>query len=206
MMCAWSVSRSTIALHKRAFGSLDGAVQVVVGVAVAAGKMRAGETENFSHLIGSPALLQQMPRDPAVDDAPVGLGKALTDVPSLHTSLIELGGHRRSEGGRDRIEGRCGAGGKRRSRRRRGACRLQQGFGLRRHTGLCADDLDPRGVAARCTPRRLLVGEPGEPAQVTPVRAGPIAPISGGQQFAGGWRIFEGARFAEPGEVSGSLL
>src|SRR3974377_695339 len=88
----------------------DGAVQVVVWVAVAAGKMRAGETENFSHLSGSPTLPQQMPRDPVVDDAPVGLAKALRDVPSLHTSLIELGGHRRGDGGWDRIEGRCGGG------------------------------------------------------------------------------------------------
>ena len=68
----------------------------------------------------------------------------------------------------------------------RGARRLQQGFGLRRQTGLHADDLHPRGVAARCAPRRLLVGETGEPTQVVPVGAGGIASISCRQQLASG--------------------
>jgi hypothetical protein len=38
----------------------DGAAQVVVGVAVTAGKVRAGEAENFVHLGGSPTLPQQV--------------------------------------------------------------------------------------------------------------------------------------------------
>ena len=76
----------------------EGAAQVVVGVAVAAGKVGAGEAENFQHLGGRPTLPQQMPRDPAIDDAPVGLGEALADAPLLHTGLIELGGDRRGDG------------------------------------------------------------------------------------------------------------
>ena len=110
----------------------DGAAQVVVGVAVAAGKVRAGEPENFPHLGGSPTLPQQMSRDPTIDNAPVRLGKALTDMPSLHTSLVEFGRYRRGNGGGDRIVKRCGGvEGERRRWRRQGACQLQQGFGLR---------------------------------------------------------------------------
>ena len=45
----------------------------VVGVAVAAGKLRAGEPENFVYLGGSPTSGQQASGDPQVDDAPVGL-------------------------------------------------------------------------------------------------------------------------------------
>jgi hypothetical protein len=87
--------RTHRAAWERESGAGDGAAQVVVGVAVAAGKVWAGEPENFLHLGGNPTLPQQVPRDPAIDDAPVRLGKALTDMPSLHTSLIELGGYRR---------------------------------------------------------------------------------------------------------------
>ncbi|HKE28361.1 MAG TPA: hypothetical protein VKB88_38695 [Bryobacteraceae bacterium] len=74
--------------------------------------------------------------------------------------------------------------------RERGAghaeARADCSFGLRRQTGLHADDLHPRGVAARCAPRRLLVGETGEPTQVVPVGAGGIASISCRQQLASG--------------------
>src|SRR5581483_2345425 len=132
--------------------------------AVAAGKVRTGEPENFVNLGGSPTLPQQMPRDPAIDDAPIGSGEALADVPSLHTVLIEFGGNRRGNGDGDRIVKRCGGvEGERWRWRRQRARRLQQGWGLRRHTGLRADDLDPRGVAARGAPRGLLIGETGEP-------------------------------------------
>ncbi|HEV2581171.1 MAG TPA: hypothetical protein VGT44_10005 [Ktedonobacteraceae bacterium] len=156
----------------------EGAAQVVVGVAVAAGKLRAGQTENLPHLGGRPTPPQQIARDPAVHDAPVGLGEALADVPSLHTGLIEFGGN----GGGDRIVKRRG----RWRRRYQGAGRAQQGFSLQRHNGLRADDLDPGGVAAPCAPRGLLVGEAGESAQVTPVGAGRIATISRRQELAGG--------------------
>ena len=127
----------------------DGAAQVVVGGAVAAGKVGAGEAENFPHLGRCPTLAQQVSCDPAINNAPVGLGKALADVPSLHASLIEFGGNRRGNGCGDRIVQSCGGvEGERGGRRRQGAGRLQQGFGLRRHTHPRAYDFDPGGVAA----------------------------------------------------------
>ena len=69
----------------------DGAAQVVVGVAVAAGKLRAGEPENFVYLGGSPTSGQQASGDPQVDDAPVGLREAIADVPARHTIPIDFG-------------------------------------------------------------------------------------------------------------------
>ena len=60
----------------------NGAAQVVVGVAVAAGKLRAGEPENLVDLGGSPTLPQQVPRDPPIDDAPIGLRETVADVPA----------------------------------------------------------------------------------------------------------------------------
>jgi hypothetical protein len=65
----------------------EGAAQVVVRVAVAAGKVRTGEPENLVHLGGSPTLSQQVPRDPPVDDAPIGLRETFADVPALQAAL-----------------------------------------------------------------------------------------------------------------------
>jgi hypothetical protein len=47
------------------------------------------------------------------------------------------------------------------------------------------DELHAGRVAGGCAPRRLLIGEPGEPSQVTPVGAGWIAAIGARQLPAG---------------------
>ena len=160
------MNRTHRARRKRKSRSGDGAAQVVVGVAMAARELGAGKPENFVHLGGSPMLRQQVPGDPPIDDTPVGLGEASADMPSLHASLIDLDGYRRSDAGRDRIfPRRVGVGSRRRRRRCPGPGRLQQRLGLWRQTGLRAHHLHPRSVAARGAPRRFLVGETGEPAQ-----------------------------------------
>ena len=51
----------------------QGAAQVIIGVAVAAGKMWAGEPENILDGGGRDSLRQQMPGDPEIDNAPVRL-------------------------------------------------------------------------------------------------------------------------------------
>ena len=95
---------------KRESRAGEGAAQVVVRVAVAAGKVRTGEPENHVHLGGSPTLPQQVPRDPPIDDAPIGLGETLADVPALQAALIDPGGERRGDT-RDIIrQGQVGAG------------------------------------------------------------------------------------------------
>jgi len=85
----------------------DGAAQVVVGVAVAAGKLRAGEPENLAHLGGSPTLRQQAAGDPQVDDAPVGLREAVADAPACHAIPIDFRRYRRGNGIRGSIRLLC---------------------------------------------------------------------------------------------------
>ena len=164
----------------------DGAPQVVVGVAVAARKMWAGEPENLSNPGGSPSLRQQVSGDPPIHDAPVWLSKAFADVPSLHTIPIDVASHRCGDDGWGGIlRCRVGAGG---SIRRRGPGRVQQCLGSRCQANLGVYDLHPGGVTAQCTARGFLVGEAGEPSEVTPVGAGLIASIGQRQQLAGSGR------------------
>ncbi len=70
----------------------DGAPQVPIRITVAAGKMRAGEPEDGLDLRGGLALREQAPGDPKIYDAPVRLRKALQNMPSLHTTLVDRGG------------------------------------------------------------------------------------------------------------------
>ena len=55
----------------------DSATQIVLGIAVVTGKVRAGEPKNFLDLRASPSLRQQVSGHPQIHDAPVGLRKAL---------------------------------------------------------------------------------------------------------------------------------
>ena len=75
-------------------GAGNGAAQVAVGVGVAAGKLWAGEAENLLHPSGRHSLRQQVPGDPPIHDAPVGLRKTFVDVPSLDATAIDREGGR----------------------------------------------------------------------------------------------------------------
>src|SRR5258708_19884436 len=54
--------------------------------------MRTSQTENSFHLGRRYVDGQQFSREPQIDDAPVGLGKALPNVPALHPALIDSDG------------------------------------------------------------------------------------------------------------------
>ena len=100
-------------------GTGYGATQVVVGVGVAAGKLWAGEAENLLHLNGSHCLRQQVPGDPQVHDAPVGLRETLVDLPSLDATAIDPDGGRRANASWGSIRrGRLDLGGRSTIRRR----------------------------------------------------------------------------------------
>jgi len=170
-------------------GAGDGAAQVIVWGTVTAGKLWAGEPENLVHLGGSPMSREQAPGNPQIHDAPVGLRKAVADVPAFHTILIEFPGYRGRDGDSGaRLENRAGVGGEGPSSPRPRAGRGQQRLGLWRQTRLGFHDLHPRGVADAGAPPGLLIGEAGESSQVTPIGAGWIAPIGRCQQLAGGGR------------------
>lgn len=169
----------------------DRPAQVVVGISVAAGKLRAGEPENFLDLGGSPSLRQQVPGAPQIHNAPVGLRIAFADAPSLDTTPIDLRGCRGGDAEWGRIlilRCRVGAGRHVWRRRRQGSGRVKQVRCSRGQAKLGVDDLHPGGVTARCASRGLLIGEAGESSQVTPVGAGAIASIGQRQQLACGGR------------------
>ena len=176
-----------------------GTTQAVIGITVAAGKVWACEPENVLDLGCRGALHQELPGDPQIQDTPVRRSKALRDVPSLHPGLVDLRrlccrqawwrGSRRGSRGRPRDE--VGWSGP----LRRQPCwrpplgsRLQQpsGAASQRCTGV--HDLHPGSVTIGCAPLGLLIGESGQPAQVTPVRTAQVATIGAGQLLAGSRR------------------
>jgi hypothetical protein len=169
----------------------DCPTQVVIRVAVAPRKMRAGDPENGLDLSGGCSLREQVFGDPEIHDAPVRLRKALENVPSLDTTVVNGGGFGHYPIGWDsRLSDRTGAG-------PRGwfnplaqwlcqcSDRLQQRIGTGSQTSAGVYDFHPRSVAAWCAPPGLLVGEPGESSQMAPVGAGQIPAIGARQLLAG---------------------
>lgn len=167
----------------------DGAPQVVIRISVAPGKMRTGEPEDSLDLRSGLALLEQEPGDPQIDDAPVRLRKTFENMPSLHTTPVDQ-------------DSLCGAGWSRRCGCRvntelpgwlpQGWCTLpdglQQRLGARRQTRTGVDEFHPRSISVRGSSCGLLIGEPGEPSQVPPVRTGQITSVKARQVLAGGGR------------------
>ncbi|MGO4886098.1 MAG: integrase core domain-containing protein [Bryobacteraceae bacterium] len=63
----------------------------IVGVTMAAGKLRASRPENGLDLSRGRALRQPRASDPKIHDTPVRLRKSSGDVPSPHAGLVEPG-------------------------------------------------------------------------------------------------------------------
>src|SRR5579883_2637062 len=177
----------------------EGATQVIVGIIVTSREMRAGQPENGLDSRGRHSLRQQVTRDPQIDNAPIGLGKAVGDPPALHTTPVDSVGLLRSEAGKRslaaRRPGQRGAGtGRQRLPLRSGSGRLQQGVGLWRPARAGVHQSDPWSMALGRAARGLLVGETGESSQMTPVGARRIAAIGMRQPLArsGRHRWFQG--------------
>src|SRR5215475_4330861 len=66
----------------------QGATQVVVGVAMAAGKLRTAELEDGSDLSHGKATTKKMSGHPQVDNAPVGRAETLGDPPAAQAIPI----------------------------------------------------------------------------------------------------------------------
>ena len=109
-------------------GAGDGPAQVVGGIAVAAGKMGAGKSEDVPDPRRRCAPRQQVPGDPQIDDAPIRLREPLADAPSFQARLVDVDGLGGDDaGGSVRDAGAGGQGGLGRSPL---SGRLQQGLGL----------------------------------------------------------------------------
>ena len=159
------------------------ATQIVLGVAMAAGKLRTAQLENGLYLRSRHALRQQMPGDPEVHNAPVGWRKSLPSRPSLHTVLVDRSGL---------IEGDrwCGMGVYRWNARLAGMRTigrepkgppalhggLNQGTRLRRQASFGMHNSHPRTIAGEAASAQLLVGKASESAHMTPVGAGRSPP------------------------------
>ena len=160
----------------------ESAVQVVVWMVVTAGEMRTGEPENGLDSSRRHSLRHQVAGDPQIDDAPIGLRKAVGDPPALQTTAVDGDGLGRSNVWKtSTVQGRRGnrgAGMGSRLWRRDGLGRLQQGLGLWCQAGTGVHQSDPGSLSARYTPRRFLIGEPRQSSQMTPVDARRITVVS----------------------------
>jgi hypothetical protein len=171
------------------------AAQVVIRVSVAAREMWASQPENVLDMFCQHTLRQQLPGDPQINDAPIGLSKSFTDAPSLHPALVNLLGLCGIHAEWGSLGSRCGAFGQvaRDSTVTPPLCtcwpwhdhdRLQQGLGTSSQTSTCLHDFYPRSITIRCAPLRLLIGEPSQSSQVTPIGAGRVSPVDTGQMFS----------------------
>src|SRR6185369_730801 len=82
----------------------DGAAQVILGIAVAAGELRTGQTKDGLNLNSGSSQREQMSGNPKIYDAPIRLREAFANAPPLHTPLINHDGLRGV--GRFRVGGR----------------------------------------------------------------------------------------------------
>src|SRR5260370_8806358 len=167
--------------------------------------MRTSQTENSFHLGRRYVDGQQFSSEPQIDNAPVGLGKALPNVPGVHPALVDSDGSLASSRGSWVAYGGEVVGSNPRCRHRLPCHQLhgrrQQVLGGARENRTGFDNLYPRSITADRTSRELLVGEASQSSQVTPVGAGQVAAISVSQLVAYGRRQsrFEpGAAHANP--------
>jgi len=218
-------------------GPSQRASEVVVGLAVAARKAGTSEPKDGMYLLGGYAAAQQLFSDPKIGNAPVGLGEPWEDAQAVQKAMIDGGRGRRCDGGEVRFGRRYRGGtsrvvaliqfapsrltGDRRDRQRspdRLARRgrqpalsgLDESVPVGCQLGLSMDQCHPGGVAVGPEARGFAIGEPGQPAQVTPVRTGQVGPIVVGQVLSDGrrQRRFErGLADTDPGlETTGAGL
>ena len=162
------------------------ASQVILRVAMLAWKIRASQADNRFHLSRRYADGQQFSSQPQIDDAPVYLGKAFPNVPTLQPTLINtrspfsshVGFRTAVPGSLGRVPHSCRI----QCHRLRG--RTQQILGGAGQNRVSLEDFDPRERTGSRPAFELLISKAGQSSQVTPVGAGPVATVSVGQLSA----------------------
>jgi hypothetical protein len=155
-------------------------------IGVAAGKMRTGEAKDGLDLNSGAALQEQVLATQRSTMLQSGCGKAFSNMPSLHTTLVHrgslcgagwatIGGGPVNREGRGRMWYRLPDG-------------LQQRFGAGRQARTGVNKFYPRGVAVQGASCGSLIGESGEPSQVASVGTGGITSIGPRQPLAGSAR------------------
>lgn len=173
-------------------GTGQGAAQIVFGITMVPRKIGTAQAQNFPDLSWGCVLGEQFSGQPQIDDAPIGLRKALQNMPTLKPTLIHSNSAFRRNAAvwcRPEFVG-CGNGRSCRSQRRRslGCKRLLSGgehfLGGGGQDRLRMDDVDRRRETSELASRWLEVAEAGQSAQVTPIGAGPIAVVAISQKPA----------------------
>jgi len=160
------------------------ASQVAHRVAMMPWEIWAAQANDSFHLSWRYVQGEQFSSEPQIDDAPVNLGKAFLNMPTLHPGSINTRGslrrHRaflvdvpiRINPMRRRSQGLlC-------ERLHGGTQQILSGTG---QDGARFDDFDPRSRTGGNTACEFLIGEARQPSQVTPVGAGQITTIRVGQ-------------------------
>ena len=175
----------------------QGASQIVLRVAMMTREIWASQAEDSLHLSWRYVHGEQFSSQPQIDDAPVKLGKAFLNMPTLHPGSIYPRRCVRRQGAlladmQARID----------RRRRRGGGwlgdglqgRMQQIVGSTSQDGTSFDDFDPRSRTRGSTAFEFLIGKACQSSQMTPVGASQVASVGVSQLFTnqGGERRFQG--------------
>ena len=199
----WSMRNSGMSRAHRAGSrnrqsrSCQRASQVVHWVAMTARKIWASQAEDRFHLCWRNVHGKQFSSEPQIDDAPVNLGKAFLNTPTLHPGSINTHGClRRHRAFLTDVQARidplrwCRRGLLGESLR--GG--TQQILGGTGQDSARFDDFDPRGTRGN-TACGFLIPEARQSSQVTPVGAGQVASISVRQLLTdpGGYGRFQGS-------------
>ena len=167
------------------------ATQVVLGVGMAAWKARASPSKESRDGIRRDALSKQFFGDPLVGDTPIGLRESLRNPQPMQPSLIDITGHRGRVGRGHRVLGK-------RTVQRSAGCQgtqstgylvlgcLQERSSLSGQTKVGVQELYPGGAPIALAPQGFLIGETGQPSQMTPIAAGQVSSIGVGQLSADG--------------------
>ena len=190
LTCSGNTVRAPQRRGKRSAGQLgesssQRATQVILGVRVMTGKARTTVTKQVRNSSYGCPSSQQFFGDPLVGNTPIRLGESLWNSQPLQPSLVQVGSLRGGTGcgphwlAGERSGRRCSRGG--------GAApylslsSLYQRCAIGRQADLCVPESHPGSIPIALAPEGFLVGEPGQPPQMTPVGAGPVASVSVGQ-------------------------
>src|SRR5262249_6903069 len=177
-------------------GSRQGAAQVVFGIAMVAREPWAAQAQDFHNLSRGCVLSEQLAGQPEIDDAPIGLGEALANIPTLKPALIHRHRALRCNAvvwSRSRPELLCWGNGRSGRMNRRPwlgvQCKpflsdIEQLLCGRGQDWLSIEDLNRRRQTRKRACRWLEIAEAGQTAQVAPIGAGLVAAIALGQEPA----------------------
>jgi hypothetical protein len=173
------------------------APHVVLRVAMTAREIRASQADDRFHLSRRYVHGEQFSSEPQIDDAPVNLGKAFLNMPTLHPASINTRGSlRRHRAFLADVQARIDAMRRRSWRLRCNGVhgRTQQILGSTGQNRTSFDDFDPRSRTGGSTAFEFLIGESCQSSQVAPVSTSQVASVGVRQLFTDdrGYARFQG--------------